>query len=226
MLENTNPIDIFVLMQNTQSLYRLTFGLAIFTIVYNLAEGIVATWFGAEDESLTLFGFGLDSFIEVVSGFAVAQMVIRIWHRPTEDPKGFEHTSLRITGISFYVLAAGLLITAIFAIIQGHKPDSSFWGLLISLISLTFMGILIWLKLYAGKRLKNQAIIADARCAMVCMWMSGVLLASSGIYWLTGFERTDAIGAIVLAFFAFREGRESIEKANNKSCACSCHCDK
>ena len=53
---------------NKPKLYRLAFGLSIFTIVYNLGEGVVSTVFGFEDESLTLFGFGVDSFIEVISG--------------------------------------------------------------------------------------------------------------------------------------------------------------
>ena len=47
-------------------LYRFALVLAVFTIVYNLAEGIIATWFGFHDESATLFGFGVDSFIELI----------------------------------------------------------------------------------------------------------------------------------------------------------------
>ena len=51
--------------------YRIAFGLAVFTIVFNIAEGLVSTYFGYEDGSLALFGFGADSFIEVVSGLAL-----------------------------------------------------------------------------------------------------------------------------------------------------------
>jgi len=40
--------------------------LALFTIFYNLAEGLVSIFFGISDEALTLFGFGVDSFIEVM----------------------------------------------------------------------------------------------------------------------------------------------------------------
>lgn len=57
-------------MQTTDQkcLYKIAFGLAIFTILYNLVEGLIATYLGYEDESLTLFGFGADSFIEMISG--------------------------------------------------------------------------------------------------------------------------------------------------------------
>jgi hypothetical protein len=43
--------------------YNYALYLAIFTIVYNFIEGIVATYFGASDDSIALFGFGVDSFI-------------------------------------------------------------------------------------------------------------------------------------------------------------------
>jgi len=63
---------------DSNKLYKLAFGLAIFTIVYNIVEGIISTYLGYEDESLALFGFGADSFIEVISGFGIAHMVLRI----------------------------------------------------------------------------------------------------------------------------------------------------
>ncbi len=54
--------------ESEKRLYALAFWLALFTILYNLAEGVVATLLGYEDETLTLFGFGIDSFIEMISG--------------------------------------------------------------------------------------------------------------------------------------------------------------
>jgi hypothetical protein len=40
-------------------------------------------------------------------------------------------------------------------------------------------------------------------------------------YELTGFGGIDAIGAIAIAVFAFREGREAFEKARGKGDACA-----
>ena len=47
--------------------------LSLITIFYNLVEGGVATFYGAQDETLALFGFGLDSFVEVLSGLDPGQ---------------------------------------------------------------------------------------------------------------------------------------------------------
>ena len=43
--------------------YKRTSLLAQITIFYNLVEGAVAVFFGVADETLSLFGFGIDSFV-------------------------------------------------------------------------------------------------------------------------------------------------------------------
>lgn len=201
--------------------YSLALGLAVITIVYNLIEGIIATWFGFEDETLALFGFGVDSFIELISGVGILHMILRIRNNPNVTRDGFERTALRVTGTAFYLLTAGLVITSVINIITGHAPESTFWGVIISSISILVMWALILGKLRAGKALKSDPIIADANCTKVCMYMSVILLASSGIYELTGFTYADAIGTLGLAWFSFKEGKECFEKVrNNKLCGC------
>lgn len=203
--------------QETQQtrFYNYALWLAIFTIVYNLLEGLVSVYFGAHDEALTLFGFGVDSFIEVMSGIGILAMVIRIRQNP-DTPRGqFEQTALRITGWSFYLLAAGLALTAIYNIATSHKPTTTLPGLIISLISIALMWSLLKGKLKVGHALNSAPILADANCSMVCIYMSLVLLAASLIYQLTGFGFVDSIGAIGLIYFSYNEGKESFEKAGS-----------
>ncbi len=206
-------------------LYKYAFGLALFTIVYNVLEAVFALYFGAEDESLSLFGFGIDSLIEVISGLGIAHMVIRVRRHPDSNRDGFECTALRITGVSFYLFTLGLIVSAVAAFVEGHKPETTFWGIVISLISIAFMWALIRGKTYVGKGLHSDAILADAACSRTCVYMSLVLLASSGIYALTHWPFVDAIGALGLAVFSFMEGKECFEKAkSNQSCGCGGSC--
>jgi hypothetical protein len=55
-----------------QRFYKKAFWLSLFTIFYNIIEGIVSMALGYADETLSLFGFGSDSFIEVISGVGIA----------------------------------------------------------------------------------------------------------------------------------------------------------
>ncbi len=204
-----------------KKLYDIALVLGVFTIFYNLAEGIIATWFGFEDETLALFGFGVDSFIELISGTGIVYMVIRIKQNPLSNRSAFERTALKVTGVSFYVLVAGLIISSAIVLYSGHKPETTFWGVVISLISIVVMLFLIYGKIKTGKQLQSDAILADANCTKVCIYMSCVLLASSGIYELTGFPYADALGTLGLAWFSYQEGKECFEKAaSNKLCGC------
>jgi len=204
-----------------KKLYTIALWLAVFTIAYNLAEGIIATWFGYEDETLTLFGFGVDSFIELISGIGILHMVLRIRRDPTANRDAFERTALRITGFAFYTLVAGLLVSAGIVLYTGQKPETTFWGVVISLISILVMLGLIYGKIKIGKQLNSEPILADANCTKVCIYMSVILLISSGIYELTHLPYIDAAGTLGLAWFSYQEGRECFEKAaSDKYCSC------
>jgi divalent metal cation (Fe/Co/Zn/Cd) transporter len=187
--------------------------LAIFTIFYNLAEGLISIFFGISDETLTLFGFGVDSFIEVMSGIGIMAMVIRIRQNPGTPRSQFERSALRVTGTSFYLLAVGLGVTAIYNLFTAHKPETTLPGLIISVVSIAVMWLLVIGKRKVGRTLNSSPILADANCTMVCIYMSVVLLAASLIYELTGFGSVDSIGAAGLIYFSYNEGKESFEKA-------------
>ena len=184
----------------------------------------MATWFGYQDESVTLFGFGVDSFIELISGVGIAHMVIRMQMEPTANRDTFERLALRITGVAFYMLVIGLVFSAVYNLWSGHKPVTTFWGVIISLVSIVVMLFLIYGKTVTGRKLKSEAILADARCTRVCIYMSVILLVSSGIYAWTDIRWMDAAGTLGLAWFSYREGKECFEKAASDSfCSCDHH---
>jgi len=197
-------------------LYKQAYRLSLFTIFYNIIEGIVSMFLGYEDETLTLFGFGVDSFIEVLSGFGIAIMIIRIRKNPGSPKSIFEIKALKITGSSFYLLSAGLVSGIIFNIFNHHKPETTIWGVIISLVSIAVMIWLLNAKKRIGIKLNSDPVIADANCTRVCIYMSVVLLLSSLVYELTGFVYADTIGAAGLIYFSVSEGREAFERAKVK----------
>jgi divalent metal cation (Fe/Co/Zn/Cd) transporter len=205
---------------STTKFWTYALWLALFTIFYNLAEGLVSIFFGISDEALTLFGFGVDSFIEVMSGIGILAMVLRIRQHPDTPRSQFERAALRVTGTSFYLLAVGLAASAIYNLFVGHKPETTLPGLIISVISIAIMWLLVMGKRKVGRTLDSSPILADANCTMVCIYMSVVLLASSVIYELTGFGFIDSIGALGLIYFSYSEGKEAFEKAAGMEDCC------
>ena len=83
------------------------------------------------------------------------------------------------------------------------------------------MWLLVINKRSVGNKLNSKSILADANCTMVCVYMSIILLISSGTYEFTGISYIDSIGTLGLSYFAFNEGKECFEKAKSDN-LCSC----
>lgn len=216
-----------ILSSERQRLYSWALALGIFTVGYNVLEGLVSTYFGIADETLALFGFGADSFIEVLSGAGIIHLILRIRRNDNRVRDEFERTALRITGVAFYVLCGGLILSSAANVYTGHVPDSTLWGVVISLVSIAVMWALMAGKIYVGKRVESAPILADANCTRACIYMSFVLLGASLLYEFTGFAYADVIGTLGLVWFAWKEGRECFHKArSNAVCGCGdkeCH---
>ena len=160
--------------------------------------------------------------MEVASGIGIFHMVVRMRRNSIEERDRFEVTALRVTGVAFFLLAAGLAAGGLFSIVVSRTPGTTVPGIIISVVSLVTMWLLIRHKLRVGKALDSDAIIADAHCTRACLRLSVVLLVSSGIYALTGWGFVDALGSFGIGVLAVLEGREALEKARTREIACTC----
>ena len=171
---------------DNNKLLRIAFILAIITIVYNIAEGLFSVFFGISDDTLALLGFGVDSFVEVISGIGVLHMVIRMQHSKADTHDKFERQALKITGTAFYLLTIGLVVGSLINIVKDIKPETTIAGIIISSISIVTMYFLMKAKLRIGRKLNSKAIIADANCTKTCFYLSFILLGSSLLFELFG----------------------------------------
>ena len=208
-------------MSEKQKLYNIALWLAIITIAYNILEGLASIYYGISDDALSLLGFGVDSFVEVISGAGILHLVIRLRKTGDESRGVFEKRALIITGTAFMLLTAGLLIGSVLNVTQGSAPTTTTPGVIISILSILSMYFLMKYKLSIGRKLKSDAIIADAYCTRTCFYLSIILLLSSVLYEFFKISYIDVAGSLGIAYFAFKEGLESFQKAKGKK-ACSC----
>src|SRR3954471_22973128 len=78
--------------------------LEYFTIIWNSLEGLIAVASGVMAGSVSLVGFGVDSFIEVTSGAALLWRMSGDADHCTRERR--EATTLRVVGACFLALAA------------------------------------------------------------------------------------------------------------------------
>lgn len=211
--------------KSKKQLFSLAYILSFITILYNLLEGGISTFLGAEDETLALFCFGVDSFVEVISGLGIAHMIFRMKKVEIGNRDKFEKYALKITGTAFYILTTGLIIGSGLSIYFGQTPKTTFVGIVVSSISIFTMYFLYRYKFETGKLLDSAPIISDANCTKTCFYLSFILLGSSLIYEFFRIPYVDALGSLGIAWYAFKEGKEAFSKAKSGSlrCADSCH---
>ena len=71
-------------------------------------------------------------------------------------------------------------------------------------------------KLKLGTNYESDAILEDAECTNICIYMSLILLLSCAIYQYFKIPYIDSIGTLGLAYLSWHEGKECFEKANKK----------
>ena len=192
------------------SLARRAVGLAYFTISYNVIEGIVAVIAGALAGAISLVGFGLDSAIEVASAVVV---LVRLTAelRGAEPDERAEKRALRFIALTFFALAAYLVIDGIVNLASGEKPDTSIVGIVLTALSIVVMPLLALAKRRVGRRLGSRLVMADAAETQLCALLSVSTFLGLILYAWLGWTWLDAVAGFVIAIFAVVEGREAWE---------------
>jgi len=199
--------------------HRRALALAWFTVAFNLLEGAVSVAFGLAEDSVALWGFGLDSLVEVASAGVV------LW-RLKGAALDRERTATLAIGTLFLVLAAGVLLGSAGQLLGRHRPESTLPGTLVALVSLAVMAWLWRAKLATARALDSAALRGDAACSLACIQLSGVLLGGSlvsglwpALWW------ADGAAAAVLALLIAREGVAMARAARRADFQGGCGCD-
>jgi len=84
-------------------LLRRALGLLGLTILYAVAEGIIAVWFGAKEGSTSLLAFGIDSGPErAASGVLLWRMAVEMRDVDAARAEAAERRARRLVGVTFF----------------------------------------------------------------------------------------------------------------------------
>lgn len=194
--------------------------LAWITIAYNIIEGLLSVAFGVSEGSISLAGFGLDSFIEVASGIVVLWRFAIELHKDIHESRR-EEIATKAIGALFIILAFILALISIYQLINHHHPITTIPGVIISLLSLAAMFFLFKAKKTVGTELNSKTVLKDADCTMACIKLSLVLFFGSLIFWIYPiFWWVDSVASILLAYFIAKEGLCTLRYKENSGCSC------
>ena len=178
------------------------------TIAYNAVEGIVAVAAGVAAGLVSLIGFGADSAIEVAAAVVVLT-------RLTAEARGAgvdhvkERRALRFIAITFFALAAYVVVEGVRNLLTGETPDTSLTGVGLTALSIVLMPLLARMKQRTGEAIGSRLLIADAAETRLCAWLSVSTFVGLTTFSLFGWTWLDSVAGFVIACFAVAEGREA-----------------
>lgn len=177
--------------------------LAAASVVYNVAEAVVAVTAGLVAGSVALVAFGLDSLVEVSSGLIV------LWQFRHRLPASRERRALRLMSLSFFALAGYVGFESARALVTGAEPEPSPVGIGLAVASLAVMPYLSWAQRRTGRALGSGSVVADSTQTLLCTYLSAVLLAGLVLNATLGWSWADPLAGLVIAAVAVKEGREA-----------------
>jgi divalent metal cation (Fe/Co/Zn/Cd) transporter len=183
--------------------------LEYFAITWNSLEGLVALIAGALAGSISLVGFGVDSFIEVTSG------TVLLWRMSVDadvrSRERNERLSLRIVGVCFIALAAYITYESVSDLLSRKPPEHSIPGIALACVSLIVMPLLARAKKKIGSELGSAAMHADARQTDFCVYLSAILLVGLLLNAGLGWWWADPIAALVMVPIIAKEGIDGMK---------------
>jgi divalent metal cation (Fe/Co/Zn/Cd) transporter len=191
--------------------HKLGLILSYITVVYNILEGIVSVIVGALTGSVALVGFGLDSFIESLSGSVMVWRLRKHGKISEEEEEAVEAKAATLVGITFFILAAYILYESVTALLSPEPITPSLFGIVIAIVSLIVMPRLAYLKHQTGKAIGSHSLVADSKQTIICVMMSIALLISLGANYLFGITWIDAVAGLFFVGILLREGYVAVK---------------
>ncbi len=180
------------------------------TVGWNAVEGIIAVAAALAAGSVALLGFGIDSFVETVSG-AVILWRIGAERHATDAARidQVEDIARRGVALSLWLLALYMAADATYALVSGERPSSSAVGVALLVVSLAVMKWLANAKRTVARALHSHAMEADAAQTDFCWKLSAVALIGLVANAVLGWWWADPVAALGLAALIATEARRT-----------------
>ena len=176
------------ILSRTQSERRIV-RLQWVTLGWMMVECAVALFAAGRARSVSLFAFGSDSFVELISAAAVLLQF---------------HPSFRLTqnqvakfcGALLYVLAGVVICISTSGLILHSHPDTSRLGIAVTAGALLFMPVLARAKRREADTTGNKALRADAVQSATCAYLAALTLAGLVVHSLASIGWLDQVAAL------------------------------
>ncbi len=160
--------------------------------------------------SIALIGFGLDSFVESLSGGVMIWRFRKYGKISEEEEERVERRAARLVAYTFFVLGAYVLYESVKRLYLREAAGPSLFGIIIAIVSVVVMPVLFYLKYQTGKSIGSRSLVADSKETLACVFLSFSLLVGLGLNYLYGIWQADPIVGLIIVGFLVKEGYETL----------------
>ena len=171
-------------------------------LAWHAAEFTIAVAAGVAASSIALIAFGLDSLVEAAAGGVV------LWRFTAGRASSelAEHRAQRMIAMSFFVLAAYVVVQTLRTLLSGRHPEPSLIGVGLALLTVPVMQAMARAKRVVGRRVGSAAAVSEGAQNLLCAYLALALLAGLGLNAALGWWWADPVAALGVAGVALREG--------------------
>ncbi|MBP9090953.1 cation diffusion facilitator family transporter [bacterium] len=203
-----------------RALIKKGLGLTIFTVAWNVIEGVIAITAGVLANSVALISFGIDSFVESTSAGVLSwRLAHELNNDSTDGAERAEKLAAKIAGSILLLLAAYIVIDAgrrLFGF--GGEAEKSWLGIGLTVISVVVMPFVARAKLKVAAAINSRALRADAMETLACTWLSVATLAGLGLNMAFGWTWADPVSALLIVPLVIKEGMEGLRGEACQNC--------
>ncbi|GEO47857.1 cation transporter [Companilactobacillus kimchii] len=205
-------------MENKIDYVKKSLQIEYLSTIWMSFEFIVGFYSGIKAGSILLIAFGLDSFLEIISGSTLIWRLKKEFNNaPVEQIENAEKKSSLIVGSVLLLLSIYVIIVSIFNLVTHQAADTSISGISIAIASVLLMPFFTIKKRSLGKKINSNSLIEDGMCNITCAYMAGTVLLGAILTALFGLWWVDSIAALILVYFIANEGLESLKNGLNKN---------
>ena len=200
-------------------LNRRALSLSYFTVGYNIVEGVVSIFAGLlAGGSIALVGFGLDSFVESLSGGIMIWRFAKHGRMSEQEEERVEKRATRLIALTFFILGAYVLFESVKKLRFHEASEPSLLGIVIAVVSVIVMPVLFYAKYRTGKAMGSRSLVADSKETLACVFLSVALLVGLGLNYSYGVWQADPVVGLVIVVFLMKEGYATLTE--EEACGC------
>ena len=193
--------------------------LSYFTVGYNILEGVVSILAGLlAGGSIALIGFGLDSFVESLSGGIMIWRFRKHGKVSEQEEERIEKRATKLVACTFFMLGAYILFESVKKLYFHETSEPSLLGIIIAVVSMIVMPVLFYAKYQTGKAIGSRSLVADSKETLACIFLSAALLVGLGLNYLYGIWQADPVVGLIIVIFLIKEGYTTLTE--EEACGC------